>query len=603
MKFGMIKGQTYHNVSMGQGQDIIAEEKLRIANAEGHWVILNNVHLMPRWLTKLEKIMDDFALERNDRIAKCKEDNEDFTILDKSTWPDSFAKPERFRLFLSSDPSKSIPPGVLNRAIKLTFEPPTGLKANLKRAFCSFNKSEIDEMDKKCKAILFGLCHFHSLMMERKKFGPKGFNMMYPFSLGDLRDSASCLVSYMAESTEGKIPWVDLQYIFGQIMYGGHIVNDFDRLLCMTYLEYYMCDPLLEEHELIPFLHDKKMSFKSPNPTSYDRYLAHIDNELKTESPVLFGLHPNAEIDFRTTQSVQLFNALEKLAPKEQGGGDDDEEVQSPTHVAENAMAEILERFEGEDSLFVLEDIEEMLEGAKGPFQNVFMQECSQINILVNAIISTLKELELGFKGELTMSDAMENLCNSLYMNRVPAVWAKLAWPSLRPLASWMSNLMQRMEQLREWTENPMEIPKVTWISGLINPQSFLTAIMQETAQRNSLELDKLMVYTEVTKQQEAQQKCRDGAYTIGMYLEGARWDVEKGEMARSAPREMYFQMPIVICKAVSANTSMSGIYSCPVYKTEQRGPTFVFCAQLKTKVPSACWVMAGAALLLDAVE
>jgi dynein heavy chain len=148
-----------------------------------------------------------------------------------------------------------------------------------------------------------------------------------------------------------------------------------------------------------------------------------------------------------------------------------------------------------------------------------------------------------------------------------------------------------------------MEIPKVTWISGLINPQSFLTAIMQETAQRNSLELDKLMVYTEVTKQQEAQQKCRDGAYTIGMYLEGARWDVEKGEMARSAPREMYFQMPIVICKAVSANTSMSGIYSCPVYKTEQRGPTFVFCAQLKTKVPSACWVMAGAALLLDAVE
>merc|ERR1719181_985108 len=100
--------------------------------------------------------MDDFALERNDRIAKCKEDNEDFTILDKSTWPDSFAKPGRFRLFLSSDPSKSIPPGVLNRAIKLTFEPPTGLKANLKRAFCSFSKEMVDDMDKKTKAILFG---------------------------------------------------------------------------------------------------------------------------------------------------------------------------------------------------------------------------------------------------------------------------------------------------------------------------------------------------------------------------------------------------------------------------------------------------------------
>ena len=75
------------------------------------------------------------------------------------------------------------------------------------------------------------------------------------------------------------------------------------------------------------FLNDKKMSFKSPNPTTYDRYLVHIDTELKTESPALFGLHPNAEIDFRTTQSINLFDALEKLAPREQGSsGDDDEE-------------------------------------------------------------------------------------------------------------------------------------------------------------------------------------------------------------------------------------------------------------------------------------
>lgn len=26
-----------------------------------------------------------------------------------------------------------------------------------------------------------------------------------------------------------QVPWADLRYLFGEIMYGGHIVNDFDR--------------------------------------------------------------------------------------------------------------------------------------------------------------------------------------------------------------------------------------------------------------------------------------------------------------------------------------------------------------------------------------
>merc|ERR1712032_1313449 len=109
------KGETYHNVSMGQGQDVIAERLLDEAAKSGHWVILNNVHLMPRWLKRLEKILDDF-MNAGD-----------------STHND-------YRLFLTSDPSKGIPTGILNRSIKLTNEPPTGLKANLKRAFCTFSK-------------------------------------------------------------------------------------------------------------------------------------------------------------------------------------------------------------------------------------------------------------------------------------------------------------------------------------------------------------------------------------------------------------------------------------------------------------------------------
>merc|ERR1711865_380163 len=267
------RGTSYHNVSMGQGQDVVAMDKLEQAHRNGHWVVLNNIHLMPKWCIALEKRLDEYAL-------------------------DGSAK--KFRLFLTSDPNNGIPIGLLNRSIKLTNEPPAGLKANLKRAFCSFSKEEIEELDSKTRSILFGLCHFHAVLMERKMYGPMGYNMMYPFSLGDLRDSSVCLANYMESNAGGKIPWADLRYIFGQIMDGGHIVNDNDRLLCMTYLNFYMDDQLLDEKELFPFCQDMKprVSFMSPSPTSYDRYLVHIDNELKGESPLAYGLHPNAEIEF-----------------------------------------------------------------------------------------------------------------------------------------------------------------------------------------------------------------------------------------------------------------------------------------------------------------
>lgn len=86
---------------------------LENAHRNGHWVILNNIHLMPRWLVQLEQRLDEFAQEGSH---------------------------PKMRLFLTSDPSTAIPIGVLARCIKLSNEPPAGLKANLKRAWASFPK-------------------------------------------------------------------------------------------------------------------------------------------------------------------------------------------------------------------------------------------------------------------------------------------------------------------------------------------------------------------------------------------------------------------------------------------------------------------------------
>ena len=260
----------------------------------------------------------------------------------------------------------------------------------MKRAWCFFPKEYIEDADSKTKSVLFGLCHFHSIIMEWKLFGPMGFNMKYPFSIGDLRDSATCLQNYMENSGGGKIPWQDSKYIFGEIMYGGHVVNDFDRLLVNEYLNYYMKDELLYELQMYPYLDDEKgETFITPMATTFEKYIEHIDNTMGEDTPVAFSLHPNAEIDFRTQQSVPIFTTLMELQPREASSADG---AVTPQQVAESLSNEILDKF-GE-KLFDIEGLIRSLD-EQGSYQNLFIQEMDIMNLLLTEIKRSLKELQL----------------------------------------------------------------------------------------------------------------------------------------------------------------------------------------------------------------
>ncbi len=585
---GLEKGVSYHNIAMGQGQDVVAHELLFMGHKQGHWIILNNVHLMPKWMATLERQIDEFG-------------------------SDDVPSHERFRIFLTAEPSVNVPIGILSRCIKLANEPPSGLKANLKRAFSSFVPATFDEMDFKSRAIVFGLCHFHAVMMERKKFGAMGFNNSYPFSLGDLRDSSVCLANYMDANQGSKVPWTDLKYIFGQIIYGGHIVNDFDRITCSTLLDFFMRDALLEDGtELYPFVDASLgqggpsalgVSFMTVAPTSWAKYSLHIDQSMGPESPLAYGLHPNAEIDSRTALSSDMVSMLALLQDKDATSMDGEGNM-SPEIRAETALIEILDRFSerGFDCAAIKTELGEG--DALGPYQNVFLQECETLNTLLATIHRTLEELNLGFAGELTMSSQMEELMFNLYNDAVPTTWSKIAWPSLRSLPAWLADLSKRLAQLQTWTEHPSDIPRSTWLGGLKNPQSFLTAIKQVAAQQDKLELQKLVIFTDILKKtaDEIDAPAKLGALVHGLFLEGARWNKTTSLVDTSKPKEMYSPMPAINCRAVTANRlEQASVYHCPVYKTRARGAgTFVFSAQLKTKSPPARWVLAGVALVLD---
>merc|ERR1712070_472938 len=251
------------------------------------------------------------------------------------------------------------------------------------------------------------------------------------------------------------------------------------------------------------------------------------------------------------------------------GGGDDDGNAgPTPTEISAQLRQEILDayaekKFDGEDIARSLEE--------QGPYQNVFLQEIEMVNRLLAEMMRSLKELGLGFAGELTMSDDMETLSSCLFLDRVPPTWNKNAWPSKRGLTSWLANLLQRLQQLEEWTQNPMEIPKVTWLAGLIIPQSFLTAICQVSAQKNQQELDKLLVQTEVLRhmREGVEGASRDGNYICGLSMQGARWDLGNSVLERSKPKEMFCTMPVFNCRAIQTDRlNLANTYLCPCYQT-----------------------------------
>ncbi|XP_066519810.1 dynein axonemal heavy chain 11 isoform X1 [Hoplias malabaricus] len=556
-----------HNVSLGQGQEAVAEQAMEKASKEGHWVILQNIHLVAKWLGILEKLLE----------RCCENSHHDY------------------RVFMSAESSPTpqehiIPQGILENSIKITNEPPTGMLANLHAALDNFDQDILDQCsrEQEFKTILFSLCYFHACVAERRKFGPQGWNRKYPFNTGDLTISVNVLYNYLEANSQ--VPWEDLRYLFGEIMYGGHITDDWDRRLCRTYLEEYMQ----------PNQFDRKLAlapgFIVPSNLDYQGYHNYIDEMLPHESPVHYGLHPNAEIEFLTVTSDNLFHTLLELQTRDSSMGEGSS--QSTEEKVKTLLDDILEKLPEE---YNMSDITSKT-AERTPYILVCFQECERMNMLIGEIRRSLKELDLGLKGELAISSEMEQIQTALFFDNVPDTWTRLAYPSTYSLAQWYNDVLLRCRELDSWTQD-LSLPSVVWLSGLFNPQSFLTAVMQSLARKNEWPLDKMTLTVDVTKKfkEEFNQPAREGAYVYGLYMEGARWDIQNGTLTEARLKELTPSMPVIAVRAVPNDRQETrNIYECPVYKTKLRANTYVWTFNLKSRERPAKWVLAGVALLLS---
>lgn len=631
-----LRGSALHldMISLGRGQGPKAEELIAKAQIlKGRWVFLQNCHLAASWMPRLQSLVENFNKTGNDEMDPL------------------------FRLWLSSKPDPCFPVSILQTGMKMTVEPPQGLKSNMLRAFGSGGTGVVSEKmfedaskGHAWKKLLFGLCLFNSVIHERKKYGALGWNVAYEFNDSDLE--VSLLQLEMLLSEQKTIPWDALTYLIGGVTYGGRVTDEWDYRCLHAILGRFFCqESLATEYTYSP----DKIYRPVKESMTFTEVVGYIESLPSYNSPDIFGMTENAEKACREIQANELLDTIVSVQPRLSMGfigsekssddivrelaleiiqhlpntleevAEEDVRASTPANVQfQIQLKHVLSRefldFKDKEKNKLLQTAIEIVMG-NSALMTVLRQEIDRYNNLLFNIHTTLKSLILAIKGEVIMSEPLEDAYNALLSQKVPQKWKAISYESRKPLGSWIQNLYMRVDFFAEWAEMilnsvdklmkpvltgaknstvdldthdiPCNQPYSFWLSGFYFPQGFLTGVLQNHARKVGISVDSLdfefSIYKNSLDSVESLSKLQDkfsikemafksktppedGVLIFGLFLDGARWNPDLGCLHDSLAGQRFSRMP--------------EIHFRPIQKLIERATLSV--NQIRTAAPSA---------------
>ncbi|XP_076248728.1 dynein heavy chain at 16F [Calliopsis andreniformis] len=591
----------YDSISLGQGQGPVAEGHLRTGTIEGRWVFLQNCHLATSWMVKMEQLILEIAEESAGTIHA------------------------DFRLFLSSMPSTAFPVSVLQNSVKVTNEPPKGLKANIKRALHDLDEEFFEDhhLGANWRRIIFGVCFFHAIIQERKKFGPLGWNILYEFNDSDRE---CCLLNLKLFCVHDRIPWNALIYTTGEITYGGRVTDSWDLRCMKTILDIFFSSKTLAAD----YAYSPSGKYYCPTYKTLQEYKDFVETFSIIDDPEIFGMHENANIAYQLKEAQFVLNTMLEVLPKESVA----DQGKSSSDIAYEVADLIISRIQ-----FKIDSTQcnpqHLIRDSMGRLQSlstVLLHEVDRYNVLLKKIHMSIENVQRAIKGFVVMSEELENVVKALVNNQVPQLWHNVnVYPSLKTLGSWIRNLELRVDFIQTWLLHAKPIS--FWISGLSFPQGFLTGMMQTCSRKYNTPIDHLkldFIATDVVLDQEeieeehkkAEQEVievykglttpKDGVLIHGLFIDAGRWDFESMILVDANIGEMNPSLPTLHINPVLELPKDDPRYVCPLYKTAVRAgvlsttghsTNFVVAILLSSVKEQAYWILKGTALLIEIIN
>jgi dynein heavy chain len=303
-----------------------------------------------------------------------------------------------------------------------------------------------------------------------------------------------------------------------------------------------------------------------PSGSQHD-YLEYIKGLPLDPEPEAFGLHENAQITTAQDETRLLLETITSVQPRASTGSGKSREAQI-ADIAISIEKMLPPKFDGDAvATKYPTSYEESM-------NTVLIQEVFRFKRLLQVIETTLRDTtQKALVGWIVMSEELEKMSNSLFINQVPNMWSEKGFLSLKPLSSWFAELQERIVFFQAWIDGGT--PKVCWISGFFFPQAFITGTLQNYARSHSVAVDKLSFEFSVLDDKtldDITAKPKDGCYLYGLCLEGARCDSKCHCIASSLPKELHTSVPIMHFIPVDSRVPpKEGIYNCPVYKVLSR--------------------------------
>ncbi|KAL7670049.1 hypothetical protein ACOME3_004989 [Neoechinorhynchus agilis] len=447
-------------VSLGQGQGPKAEKLISNATRSGHWVFLQNCHLAPSWMDSLEIIFNDISSA---------------TIVHKN-----------FRLFLSTLPTMAFPRNILSNSIKVIFEPAKGIRANVRRCLEIDTNNVVNEF--RLKSSRFGyqavaaLSFFHAAILGRKKFGPRGWNIPYEFNDSDFDYALNSLRFYC---NNNEFDWRALNYMIGEITYGGR-VTDFWDLRCLRATLRRIFSNKIASNE---YLFSKSGIYHVAKCIDQLTTKTYINQLPANDSSDIFGLHPITDELVQKMEGIEFTESL-RLCFRQS--------VRSTK--IRSTDVNILDLCKWILIMLPINDLnldsapqwmfEKDKEGQINSLSTLLEHEIFRYNKLVEFLRESTTNIMSAINGLVVMDEQTNLDYNRFLVNKLPDSWNKISYPTTNSLRAYITNLKARLSFMEAWISQGN--PKSFWLPGLYFTQGFLTAVLQIHARQNMLPIDQL---------------------------------------------------------------------------------------------------------------